>query len=75
MQGGDEGAACVSEIRIENERMMFREARGAPREWRAAMKELDGASDILMDVSALPKKGQGRELKSLGLHHINLINS
>ena len=40
------------------------------------MKELDGASTGLMtSISALPKKGQGRELKSLGLHRINLINS
>ena len=75
MQGGGEGAACVSEIRSENERMISREARGAPREWRAAMKELDGASDILKDVSALPKKGLGRELNSLSLYRINLINS
>jgi len=53
---------------------MAEEALGAPRDRRAAMKELDGAIDIgKNNVSALPKKGQGRELVSLDLHRICFI--
>jgi len=47
-----------------------REALGAPRDRRAAVKELDGASDILRQkYLRASKEGAGKELSSLDYHH------
>jgi len=47
-----------------------REALGAPRDRRAAVKELDGASDILSQkYLRASKEGAGKELSSLDYHH------
>jgi hypothetical protein len=63
MLGGCEGAACVSHRN-------GREALGAPRDRRAAAKELDGASDILSQkYLRASKDGAGKELSFLDCHH------